>query len=253
MIPLRAGLAAGGRWVLDRLLPPRCLLCGADVLTPGSLCADCWPRIRFLTPPWCATCGQPFAVPMPEETRCAACLIAPPPFACARAAFAYDIHSRPLITRLKYADRPYLAPALAGWLLRVGGPALTGADAVIPVPLPRYRLFLRRYNQAALLAVALVRAWNGPSRPRLGLDWLVRTRPTPPQAGLGLQARQRNVAGAFAVRPARLPQIAGARLLLLDDVLTTGATVRECSRTLLAAGAARVEVLTVARVLLDES
>lgn len=244
---LLTGLRTGSRWLLDQLLPPRCLLCGTDVTAPGSLCPGCWPALHFLAPPWCQQCGQPFPLPVPDGTRCAGCLAAPPPFARARAVFAYDLHSRSLLTRLKYADRPHLAPALAGWLLRVGAPLLAEADVMLPVPLPRRRLFFRRYNQAALLAQALFRLSGQPDL-RLGLDWLIRTS-TRPQAGLGLSARQRNVAGAFTLRPGRVAAVAGARLVLVDDVFTTGATVRECARVLLAAGAERVDVLTVARVL----
>src|SRR5205085_5168655 len=160
----------------------------------------------------------------------------------ARAVMRYDKHSRRLVLSLKHGDRTHLAPALGGWMRRAGGEILDGADLVVPVPLHWTRLFARRYNQAALLAHA-IHAVGGP---RVAPDWLRRRRRTPSQGHRNAAGRADNVRGAFALRAGR--SVAGRRLVLIDDVFTTGATVRECARVLRRAGAARVDVLTLARV-----
>ena len=161
----------------------------------------------------------------------------------ARAVLRYDKHSRHLVLALKHADRTHLAKALGGWMRRAGAEVLDGAGLVVPVPLHWTRLFARRYNQAGLLAHAIRAAGGPPVAP----DWLVRRRRTPSQGRLGPTARTRNVRGAFALRPGR--SIRGQRIVLIDDVLTTGATVEECARILRRGGAEFVGVLTLARAL----
>jgi ComF family protein len=161
---------------------------------------------------------------------------------CARAALRYDKNSRRLVLGLKHGDRTHLAGAFGRWMHRAGSEVLADADLLVPVPLHWTRLFQRRYNQAALLAQA-IRSSGGPP---LAADWLVRRR-TPAQGHLGPTARERNVRGAFAIRPGR--SFAGKRVVIVDDVLTTGATVEECARVLKRAGAASVSVLTLARAL----
>jgi ComF family protein len=155
----------------------------------------------------------------------------------------YDKHSRPLVLALKHGDRTHLARALGRWMRRAGGDILDGVDLIVPVPLHWTRLFARRYNQAGLLAHAIHAAGGPPVAP----DWLIRRRRTPSQGRLGALARARNVRGAFALRPGR--SVKGKRLVIVDDVLTTGATVEECARVLRRGGAEYVGVLTLARAL----
>ena len=237
-----AGLA--GRSLLNALLPPRCLACGGLVSAPGSLCPGCWRGIGFLAPPHCGICGLPFAYDPGPEVFCGACLRRRPDFDRARAVLRYDDHSRGLVLGFKHGDRTEAAPAFADWLERAGAELLAEADMVLPVPLHWRRLFARRYNQAALLAQALGRKTGLPYRP----DLLQRRRHTPPQGRLSPAARKRNLRGAFAVEPRRRPEIRGRRLLLIDDVLTTGATLSACARVLRRAGAAQVDALVLARV-----
>ncbi len=225
------------------MLPPRCLACGETVEEPEALCGRCWGGIAFFTPPWCAGCGLPFPHPMGEDAVCADCARERRAWDRARAVLRYDKNSRRLILGLKHADNTPVARAFGQWMQRAGGEVLTGADLVVPVPLHWTRLAQRRYNQAALLAHAIRAAGGPPVAP----DWLIRRRRTPSQGHMGPGARQRNVRGAFAMRPGR--DIAGKRIVVIDDVMTTGATVDECARVLKRAGAEFVGVLTLARAL----
>jgi ComF family protein len=242
-----AGRLAGR--VVDAVLPPRCLECGAQVDVPGALCPACWQSIDFLGPPCCACCGLPFEVEMGAAALCGACIAEPPPFARARAVFRYNAASRGLVLRFKHADRTDAAPAFGRWLARAGAEVLADAELIAPVPMHWFRLFLRRYNQAAMLANELARAAGG--RVPVAPDLLYRRRWTATQGKLGREARHDNVKGAVAVRRAHRPLVRGKRVLLIDDVLTTGATAAVCARALLRAGAAGVDVLTLARVVRD--
>jgi len=238
---LPAQLRRLGRAVVDGVLPPRCLACGTIVDEPDALCSSCWAGMTFFAPPWCAVCGLPFPHPMGEEAVCADCARQKPSWDRARAVMRYDKHSRHLVLALKHGDRTHVARALGRWMGRAGAELLQGADMIVPVPLHWTRLFTRRYNQAGLLAHA-VRAAGGPP---VMADWLVRRRRTPSQGRLGPVARVRNVRGAFAVR--RGCDVKGKRIVLVDDVLTTGATVEECARVLRRGGAAFIGVLTLSR------
>jgi len=228
--------------LLTLLFPPQCLGCRGAVAETG-FCATCWSAITFLDGPGCACCGLPFAVALEGETLCAACLAEPPAFDKARAILAYDDHSRRAILALKHADRLDLVPGFARWLRRSGRALMEDSDLIVPVPLYPLRLWRRRYNQAAELARRLARDGNRAYQPSA----LVRSRPTPSQGAMSsAKARRRNVLGAFRVPdPAK---VKGKRVLLLDDVLTTGATVEACARALKRAGAERVHVLVLARV-----
>ncbi len=229
---------------LGLLLPPRCLVCGGVVEGAGAVCAGCWPEITFLGPPHCAACGYPFEFDPGPGALCAACAAERPSWERARAVIAYDEASRDPVLAFKHRDRIDAAPAFGTWLARAGAELLEGADMLVPVPLHRTRLLARRYNQAALLAQATAKTCAVP----VASDALVRTRRTPSQGRLSASARRRNVAGAFAVRKGMKELMAGRNVVLVDDVITTGATAEACTRTLLRAGAASVDVLTLARV-----
>jgi ComF family protein len=233
-----------GRAVLDAVLPARCMACGETVDGDGALCAQCWLGIRFLAEPACACCGFPFEFAVPGQTLCIACTRALPAFERARAVFAYDDASRGLILAFKHADRIHHSPVFGRWLARSGAALVADADLIVPVPLHRWRLFRRRYNQAGLLAQALGRETGK----KTSVDLLVRHRRTRTQGRMSRAARIRNIQGAFRLRENRRGAVGGARILLIDDVLTTGATVEECSRVLKRAGARAVDVLTLARV-----
>ncbi|WP_374655407.1 ComF family protein [Dongia sp.] len=234
--------------MLDAVLPPRCLKCGqvvaAEAGAHGALCPGCWQQLSFLGPPCCACCGQPFEFDLGPDALCGACIEAPPAFDRARAVLRYDEASRDLILAFKHADRTSLSPTFGAWLNRVGQEILADSDIVVPVPLHWSRLFSRRYNQAALLANALGALSGKPVLP----DLLVRRRATRKQGHLGRLARQRNVAGAFALHPGKAAGLAGRRVLLVDDVVTTGATITNCARILRKGGAETVNVLALARV-----
>jgi ComF family protein len=232
---------AGG--ALDLLFPPLCLSCRAPVGSEGGFCAACWGALIFLDGPACACCGTPFPVDPGAGSLCAACLAKPPAFSRARAIVAYDAESRGAILALKHADRLELVPGFARWLGRVGAPLLAEADLIVPVPLHPSRLWLRRYNQSAELARRLARDWGRAYDPLA----LIRSRRTPSQGVMpSARARRKNVLSAFRVpQPER---VRGRRILLVDDVLTTGATAQACARALKRAGAADITVLTLARV-----
>lgn len=247
LAPVRRRLIGAGRMALDALLPPRCLACGGAVETQGALCAACWQGISFLGAPCCARCGLPFPYDAGAGVECAQCVAYPPPFDRARAVFAYDDHSRRLILAFKHADHLHGIPAFGQWLARSGAQLLAEADLVAPVPLHWTRLFRRRFNQSALLAQAAVAAWRGPTAPAFAPELLIRRRRTRSQGHLTRLQRAENVRGAFAVRPGAA--LAGKRVLLVDDVFTTGATIEACARVLKRAGAAQVDVLTLARAM----
>jgi ComF family protein len=229
---------------LNAVLPPRCLACGTLVERAGALCGACWSEVAFLTPPHCACCGFPFEYDLGAQALCGACTRDPPPYQRARAVMRYNEASRQLILAFKHGDRTEGAPAFGAWLARAGTDLIAEADLIAPVPLHRWRLLSRRYNQAALLAHALGRETGLPVHTEL----LLRRRHTPSQGRLSVTARRRNVAGAFAVAPRGTAVLAGRHVLLVDDVLTTGATVAACARALQRGGAAAVSVLVLARV-----
>jgi len=226
---------------LDLIFPPQALD-GAARPQSNGLSAEAWSRIRFIAEPLCDGCGAPFEYDIGE--RCASCLARPRAFARARAACLYDEASRELILKLKHADRTDLAGLFANWISRAAADLLAEADAIVPVPLHRWRLLGRRYNQAAEVARPLARRAAAVYLP----DVLVRARHTPSQAGKSGSGRRRNVADAFRVVEARRNKIAGRRILLVDDVLTTGATAEACARALVKAGASAVDLAVAARV-----
>lgn len=230
--------------VADLALPPQCLSCSQPVSRQGGLCGPCWSAIDFISRPFCEVSGLPFAFDPGGIMVRPDVASNPPPYAKSRSVMQYNDASAALVLRFKYADRMEAVPAFAGWMVRAGADVLAGADLVLPVPLHRARLFTRRYNQSAELA-RLVAAESG-----LGFApaLLKRVRATRPQVGLSGDARRRNVAGAFAVPARAASRVQGKTIVLVDDVVTTGATIDACARVLTAAGAAELRVLSFARV-----
>jgi ComF family protein len=235
-----------GRALLDLFLPPRCVACDEPVTAQGLLCAECFRRTGFITEPLCARCGVPFAAAGlgGADHLCPSCRAAPPVFGRARAALRYDAQGRRLILPLKHGDRTELAAALAPLMAHAGAALLRESDLLVPVPLHRARLFHRRYNQAGLLASAVGRIASLPCL----LDGLQRRRATASLEKKSAAERAAEVADAFQMRPSRARRVAGKRMLLIDDVLTSGATANACAAVLLAAGAVSVDVLAAARV-----
>lgn len=235
-----------GRALLDLLLPPQCVTCDAPVDSPGLLCADCFRRTGFITEPFCARCGVPFGSVAQggRDGLCPGCRDAPPVFHRARAALRYDAQGRSLILPFKHADRTELGAVLVPHMARAGAALLREADVLVPVPLHRWRLLRRRYNQAALLARAVGKIAGRPCLP----DALLRQRSTASLGEKSAAERAAEVAGAFAVRASRAAQLTGKRVLLVDDVMTSGATANACTTVLLEAGATAVDVLAAARV-----
>ena len=243
MSALAGKAAAPLAHVLDFALPPRCLSCQEPMAPPGGLCPACWPAVRFIAEPLCQRCGAPLEQAQTEPS-CGHCLSTHGPLERIRAAMLYDDGSRDLVLHLKHADALAGVPVLARWMQRAGADLLQDADFLIPVPLHWQRLFKRRYNQSAELTRALARL----SKVRALPDGLVRTRRTPSQGGLSHRQRRENVRDAFGVKDRYRERINGAKIILIDDVMTTGATLEECASALAAGGAARVDALTLARV-----
>lgn len=233
-----------GRSVLDALTPPLCPVSGAPMGAAGLLSASAWAALHFIEEPFCSLCGVPFSAEYGAEVLCPSCIAAPPAFDAARAAVVYNDASHKLIVGFKHSDRTELAPLFAQWLARAGEGLLSRSAILVPVPLHFRRLFSRRYNQSAVLTNALAKRTGA----RAGLEVLRRVRATPPQKNLSADARRRNVAGAFTINQKPGAHIDGAHIVLIDDVLTTGATLSACARVLKKAGAARVDALVLARV-----
>ena len=241
---LRPGRLAAA--ALDLLLPPTCILCSASVDAPGLLCGACFGGLSAIGEPCCHCCGAPFELAWHaiEGGLCQRCIDTPPPFERARAALNYDKASRRLVLPFKHGDRTEFAVILARLMARAGAQLLRDADIIVPVPLYRRRLFVRRYNQAALLARELGRMTGRSAI----LDALTRGRATATLGRKSAAERRDEVAGAFAVRARRANLLSGRRILLIDDVMTSGATAAACGDCLLEAGAAAVDVLVAVRV-----
>ena len=238
--PLKA--IAGG--LLDLLYPPLCLSCDTPVAHADALCAECFRTLRPITAPLCPVLGLPFEISLGPDARSAEAIADPPPFDRARSAVVYNDIARALVSRLKYGDRPELARFCAKLMARAGY-ELWGPDAVlVPVPLHRTRQFSRRYNQSTELARAVSRLTGVASDPSL----VIRKKKTRQQVGLSTDARQRNVSGAFAPHPKLSARLKGRRAIIVDDVMTTGATVKAVTRALKAGGAERIDVISFARV-----
>jgi ComF family protein len=240
-----AAVAARGvlRAALDLALPPLCAACREPVEGKG-LCPTCWSKLSFITRPYCERLGIPFVYDPGPGILSMEAIAAPPAYHRARAAVRFDEISRALVHALKYGDRLDLAPMMGRWIASAGGELLAEADALVPVPLHWRRLWARRFNQSAMLAATISKESGVP----IATAALKRVRATAQQVGLSRTERAANIQGAFRVPEEGKAAVAGRRLVLVDDVLTSGATVEGCARALLRAGAANVDVLIFARV-----
>ncbi|WP_425990169.1 ComF family protein [Brevundimonas sp. TWP2-3-2] len=238
-------LTSFGRGLADLILPPMAHD-SREATAAAGLTAGAWSRVIFLEDPVCDGCGAAFEYDGGDfaSDRCAACLAQPYVFARARAACVYDTASRGLILKFKHGDQQQFASLFARWMGRAAAPLIEDCDAVVPVPLHRSRLLARRFNQAAEIARPIARAANRDYLP----EALIRARATETQGGRSLRGRKLNVKSAFAVSEAAARQVRGRRILLVDDVLTTGATAEACARALLEAGARAVDLAVIARV-----
>jgi ComF family protein len=239
----RSAWAHAARLALDVALPTLCVACREPVDGEG-VCANCWSKLSFIAKPFCPRLGIPFVYDPGPELLSMEAIANPPAYARARAAVRYDDVARTLVHALKYQDRTDLAPAMGRWMARAGQELLTEADWLIPVPLHWRRAWHRRYNQSGALARAIERQSGVKVRGEL----LARVRATEQQVGLSRPQRASNVQGAFRVSADRQSEVQGRRVVLIDDVLTSGATVDACARALLRAKAATVDVLVFARV-----
>jgi ComF family protein len=239
----RQRLLGGARALLDVLYPAQCPICAVATAEP-ALCPACWRGTRLISRPYCERLGTPFPVDIGTTLLSPAALADPPVFDRARAVAVHDGPARVLVHRLKYGDRLDLAPWMCRLMAQAGSELLADAQVLVPVPLHWTRAFARRFNQAALLAGVIAHETGLPLAARA----LVRRRRTPTQVGLTRAERRANVDGAIIARPGAEAVLTGRRVLLIDDVLTSGATANACARHLLKAGATAVDVLTFSRV-----
>jgi ComF family protein len=238
------GLRGLFRLGLDAALPQLCPSCREPLGDGAGLCASCWSKLSPIEKPYCARLGIPFLYDPGPGLLSMEAMANPPAYDRARAAVRYDEIARALVLAFKFGDRMDLAPMMGRWMARAGRELLPEADVLVPVPLHWRRLWARRFNQAASLSQAVSEVAGVP----VLFDTLRRVRATPQQIGLSKAERAGNVQGAFRVPADRKATIQGRKVILIDDVLTSGATVDTCARALLKAGAARVDVLVFARV-----
>jgi ComF family protein len=240
---LRGAFGLAAKFALDIALPTLCVACREPVDGEG-VCAECWAKLSFIEPPYCPRLGIPFVYDPGPELLSMEAIASPPAYQRARAAVRYDDVARTLVHALKYHDRTDLAPTMGRWMARAGHELLGAADVLVPVPLHWRRGWSRRYNQSGALAQAIGRQ----SGVKVAAEALRRVRATEQQIGLSRAQRASNVQGAFKVAADRMADIQGRRVVLVDDVLTSGATSDACARALLRAKAAQVDVLVFARV-----
>lgn len=230
---------------LNVILPPRCISCGSFIEDAGSLCTDCWSGIDFISRPFCSVCSFPFEYDMGDDAMCGQCMVSHPKYDKAKCVFVYNYKSSRLITGFKYGDKIHSTRSFARWMASAGQDFFPQTDVISPVPLHRVKLFTRRYNQSALLANKIGEIGNIMFLP----DILLRTKLKPPQASLSRRRRLWNVKGVFALNKKYHEFIKGKNILLIDDVITTGATISECAGILKKAGAEKVFVIALARTI----
>lgn len=237
------GARTAARGLVDVLMPPGCIACGTEVLTPLGWCPECFADLPLLPAAHCQRCAVPLPEAWASEVACLGCVQDPPAFARTAAAYGYAGPAREVVLAFKGGREAYARP-MAAAMARAAGPILAPDAVLVPVPLHRWRLFERGFNQSLLLARELARLSGGVLVPSA----LRRRRATRRTRGLGRAQRLREMTGAFEVAPGDRPRLAGARVVLVDDVMTSGATARACAAVLRRAGAAQVDVLVFARV-----
>ncbi|MEO1143518.1 MAG: ComF family protein [Pseudomonadota bacterium] len=240
----RAKLSRVAKDIADVLVPPTCLSCDQFVAKPGGCCPQCWSQLRFVTEPLCPVLGTPFSVDMGGGILSAEAIVDPPPFDRLRTVVIYDDLPQRLVASLKYGDRTDIVPWIANWMNKAGQELIRDADVVVPIPLHRARLRSRRFNQSAELSRCIAKLNNKTYLP----DLLLRKRNTRQQVGLTEGARERNVSGAFHVPEEKKAVLQGKRVLLVDDVYTTGATVKAAARALKRGKSSKIDVLVFAKV-----
>lgn len=226
------------------LVPATCLTCELHVVAQGGCCPACWSKMRFVSRPFCPVMGTPFSIDMGDAFLSAEAIANPPPFERMRTVMLYDDLARRLIASLKYADRTDLIPWISKWMAVAGKELIEDADVIIPVPLHKSRLHSRRFNQACEFSRLIAKDSDKDFKP----EYLIRKRATKQQVGLTESQRKRNVSGAFTVPQEMKPNLKAKRVLLIDDVYTTGATVKAATKALKRAGADQVCVLVFAKV-----
>jgi ComF family protein len=253
MLRLFADVGVAGRKLLratiDGIYPPSCTGCGRQTAEPGALCGFCWNSIKFIEKPFCAIYGTPFSTELGDGMISARAIADPPPYARSRAAVAYQGLALRFVHGLKFQDRQDHARWMAKWMARAAPDLISDADVILPVPLHWQRMVSRRFNQSALLAQKLAQSADKPFAPLA----LKRIKATVTQRGLTAKERDANVKRAFIVPENQSIHVQGRRVLLIDDVITTGSTVAAATKALLRAGASEVDVLAFAMVLKQES
>lgn len=231
-------------FIFNLIFPPRCFICGKVVSGKSGLCMTCYRKIHFLTNQCCPVCGRPYTFPLEndKELICAKCLNKKPPLNRMKAVFAYDDFSKKLILPFKHSDRTDIVPFLIDLMIQSAEDYIRQADVIIPVPLHRTRLIKRKYNQAAMIAKGIAKRCHKTYLP----DVLIRVKPSSSNKHLSKKDRLENVKGAFALKNKN--HLTGKRVLLIDDVYTTGATLNECAKTLKKTNARDISALTLARV-----
>ena len=240
----RGWLSAGASRLVRAILPPSCLACGDPTVDEGGLCSRCWNSLAFIERPYCDRLAIPFAFDLGEGSLSTEAIADPPPFDRLRAAVIYNGAARELVHALKYRDHLELVQWMAGWMSRAGADVIAEADVILPVPLHRRALWWRRFNQAAALALSVAAR----EQKECVVDVVQRVRPTDKQVGLGRKAREANVRGAFRIAAVGKPALVGRRVLVVDDVFTTGATIGAVTKAIKRAGAKAVDALVFARV-----
>ncbi len=232
--------------LLDVIYPPICIVCGNSVYEHGSICSKCWECINFISDPQCQICGFPFDFQVIEGAICAGCAYKKPYFSKARSVFLYDENSQKIITNFKYRDKTEYSSFFSRWMVRIGSNMLDECDFIIPIPLHPLKLFLRKYNQASLIANEL----HKHSKKKVLYNAIIRIKYTTKQASLVRKNRFKNIKGAFRINKKYIKLLEGKNILLVDDVITTGATINECAKSLIKQGKVhKVEALTVAKTL----
>jgi ComF family protein len=247
MRPFISTLRQAGRSLLSLLYTPCCAACQKAVADAHAVCPACWSAMGLIERPFCERLGTPMNVDYGIGLLSPSAIADPPVYNKARIVTRYDAIARSMVSRLKYGDRPELALLMARMMMRSGAELLEKADVIVPIPLHRARLWSRRFNQSACLAEAIAEKSYVPHNPFL----LSRVKHTRPQVGLTRAQRRENLQGAFKVMPAMRPDLEGKNVLLVDDVLTTGSTANAASRALLKGGAASVDCLAFARVVME--